>query len=74
MIEVWINGEPKSFPSPVSVAQLIEILGMPANRVAVEVDLVIVRRADHPSRMILGGEKVEIVTLVGGGCGEEFSG
>ncbi|MFM8933544.1 MAG: sulfur carrier protein ThiS [Gemmataceae bacterium] len=67
MIEVWINGEPRSFPGPLSVGRLIEELGMPANRVAVEVDLLLVPRSEHAGRMIAGGEKVEIVTLVGGG-------
>ena len=67
MIEVWINGETRSFPAPLSVGKMLDELGLPSNRVAVEVEQLLVPRSEHAGRLIAGGEKVEIVTLVGGG-------
>jgi sulfur carrier protein len=67
MIEVWINGETRSFPAPLSVGNMLDEWGLPSNRVAVEVDQLLVPRSEHDLRLIAGGEKVEIVTLVGGG-------
>lgn len=68
MIELWVNGDRKSLPGPLTVSHLLEGLKLPSNRVAVEVDEVLVTRSEHAGRMLRGGEKVEIVTLVGGGC------
>ena len=70
MIELWINGDQRTLPNAVSVAKLLESLKLPANRVAVEVDQVLVIRSEHEGYLLTGGEKVEIVTLVGGGAGE----
>ena len=67
MIELWVNGDKQSFPAPTTVEGLLGWLRMPSDRVAVEVDRVLVPRRDHPTRQIAGGEMVEIVTLVGGG-------
>ena len=67
MIELWVNGDKQSFPAPTTVEGLLGWLRMPSDRVAVEVDRVLVPRREHPTRQIAGGEMVEIVTLVGGG-------
>ena len=67
MIELWVNGDKPSFPAPTTVEGLLGWLRMPSDRVAVEVDRVLVPRREHPTRQIAGGEMVEIVTLVGGG-------
>jgi len=67
MIELWVNGDKQSFPAPTTVEGLLGLLRLPADRVAVEVDRVLVPRREHPTRQIAGGEMVEIVTLVGGG-------
>ncbi len=67
MIELWVNGDKQSFPAPTTVEGLLGWLHMPSDRVAVEVDRVLVPRREHPTRQIAGGEMVEIVTLVGGG-------
>ena len=67
MIELWVNGDKQSFPAPTTVEGLLGGLHMPSDRVAVEVDRVLVPRREHPTRQIAGGEMVEIVTLVGGG-------
>jgi len=67
MLHLTINGEERTLPRPLSVAELLEQLGFDRQRVAVEVNCDIVPRPDHESRRLVPGDHVEIVTLVGGG-------
>jgi thiazole synthase len=68
MPTITINGEPQSFPdAPLTVADLIARLGKDAKKLAVEVNRDLVPRADHAARALADGDRVEIVTLVGGG-------
>ena len=54
-------------PGPVSVAALLESLEIDARRVAVEHNLVIVKRAAFDQTIVRDGDRVEIVNFVGGG-------
>jgi len=54
MIELWINGDQRTLPNAVSVAKLLESLNLPANRVAVEVDQVLVIRSEHEGYLLTG--------------------
>jgi thiazole synthase len=71
MLEVTINGEPRTLPEPLTVADLLDRLGYDRRRVAVEVDREVVPRPRHDSHRLAGGEAIEIVTLVGGGSGAD---
>lgn len=62
-----INGEPREFPDGLTVASLVAHLGMKADRVAVELNLDIVPRANWDAIALKGGDKLEIVHFVGGG-------
>ena len=62
-----INGEPRDFPDALTVAGLIEQLGMKADRVAVELNLEIVPRTKWDSTTLKNDDKLEIVHFVGGG-------
>ena len=68
MLTLTINGEPRQLPRPLTVAELLTELGHNnPRRVAVEVNEAVVpamRRAEH---LLADGDRVEIVTLVGGG-------
>ncbi len=66
-MELTVNGERRTVPDQVTVAQLLEVLGLPRERVAVEVNLDVVPRAEHPSRRLSPGDRVEVVSFVGGG-------
>jgi thiazole synthase len=68
MLQLTINGEPKSLPEPVSVAELLEQMGYDRGRIAVELNRVLVPRALQPAQQLSHGDRVEIVTLVGGGA------
>ncbi|HZT80764.1 MAG TPA: sulfur carrier protein ThiS [Gemmataceae bacterium] len=67
MLQVTVNGEPRSLPDSLTVAQLLEKLGHDRRRVAVEVNREVVPSARHGEHRLASGDAVEIVTLVGGG-------
>ena len=62
-----INGEEREVPEAITVASLLDFLGVPRERVAVEVNLAVVRRADHADHLLAAGDRVEVVAFVGGG-------
>jgi thiamine biosynthesis protein ThiS len=63
-----INGEPREFPDGLTVASLVARLGMRVDRVAVELNLEIVPRANWDTIALKNGDKLEIVHFVGGGA------
>jgi len=67
MPNITINAEPRAFPDPLTVAELIRTLGKDPSKLAVEVNRDVVPRAHHAVRALAEGDAVEIVTLVGGG-------
>lgn len=69
MVDITLNGEPRTVPVALSVKELVEQLGYDRRRIAVEVNREVVPSASHPARQLQAGDAVEIVTLVGGGSG-----
>ncbi len=65
---ITLNGEPYQLDGPVSVSTLLAALAIDGRRVAVEHNLVVVRRASFETTMIREGDEVEIVNFVGGGA------
>jgi sulfur carrier protein len=69
-MKLRINGEERDFsgsPAPLTLAALVEILGMKADRVAVELNLDIVPRDRWAETALNDGDRLEIVHFVGGG-------
>ena len=62
-----INGEQRDFPDGLTVAGLVAQLGMKPDRVAVELNLEIVSRAQWEATTLKNGDKLEVVHFVGGG-------
>ncbi len=67
MLTFTVNGEARSLPEPLTVAQLLEHLHYDRGRVAVEINGEVVPSARHGERHLKAADRVEIVTLVGGG-------
>lgn len=67
MIELVINGEPRSFPAPLTLAQLIELQDLAGKRIAIEKNGEIVPRSQHATTSLACGDRLEIVVAVGGG-------
>jgi thiazole synthase len=70
MPTLTINGEPRELPQFATVADLVRTLGHDPHRIAVEVNLAIVPLSRQAEVVLTPGDRVEIVTLVGGGSGE----
>lgn len=66
-VEVILNGERRSVPEKLSVADLLRHLNIPADRVAVERNLEVLARAAWDTVQIQAGDELEIVHFVGGG-------
>lgn len=67
-MNIIVNGDEKEMADGIVISDLISELGLKAERLAVEVNRRIVRRADWPSTTLAEGDKVEIVHFVGGGA------
>ena len=66
-MRVTLNGEPRELRDGLTVAELVEELGLRARRFAVEINLDILARDDYRARALRDGDVVEIVQFVGGG-------
>ena len=64
---VHVNGASKKLPDGATVTRLIESLSLGATRVAVEVNKELVVRKAWAAHVLKDGDRVEVVTFVGGG-------
>lgn len=67
MITVEVNGEAREVPEKTTLAELVTTLGLRPETVAIELNRSLVTRARHAETALSAGDRVEIVTLVGGG-------
>lgn len=67
MLRIVVNGEDRELPEPCTLADLLTAMAMPTRGVAVEVNEQIVPRSQHATRLVTDGDRLEVVTLVGGG-------
>jgi len=67
LLQLFINGDSKQFSDNLSLADLILQLELPAVRIAVELNRVVIRRGEWSSTILREGDRVEIVHFVGGG-------
>ena len=66
-MRLTINGESRDYEGPLTVLGLIERLGLPAAKIAVERNLEIVPRSAYGEVVLGDGDRLEIVNFVGGG-------
>ncbi|MBV8879776.1 MAG: sulfur carrier protein ThiS [Planctomycetaceae bacterium] len=62
-----VNGQPKSVADGLTLAQFVRELGLERNPIAVELNRQVVPRDRHGDVRLSDGDRLEIVTLVGGG-------
>ena len=65
---VTINGEQRHFESALTVAEVLDEIGLDPRKVAVERNLEIVPRAGYGSTAVADGDRLEIVHFIGGGA------
>jgi sulfur carrier protein len=66
-IDVVINGKPRTVAEGTTVLALLGELGLGDKRVAVERNLEVIPRAQHATTTLTDGDRLEVVTFVGGG-------
>jgi len=66
-MQVHINGEARDVAAETTLAELLQQLELDPRSLAVERNLDLVPRANHADTIIEEGDRLEIVTLVGGG-------
>jgi len=62
-----VNGDPLEITAPLTVIGLLVRLEIDPRRVAVEHNLVVLKRAAFDTTEIREGDQIEIVNFVGGG-------
>jgi thiazole synthase len=67
-MRIKLNGESHEIAGPLTVTALLAQLGIDARRVAVEHNLVVLKRAAFEQTVVNEGDEVEIVNFVGGGA------
>ena len=67
MIEIEVNGEPRQVAAWTTLDDLVELLELGAQAVAVAVNRAMVPRQMWPGQVLLAKDKIEIVRAIGGG-------
>lgn len=66
-MRVLVNGEPRDVADQTTLVQLVSLLKLKPEQIAIEVNRTVVRRAEWPATVLAAGDTVEIVHFVGGG-------
>lgn len=67
MLTLTVNGETRTTPLGATVASLVDELGLDVRQIAIEHNREILPRKDYPTTALANGDRLEIVTFVGGG-------
>jgi sulfur carrier protein len=66
-LKIRLNGEDAEAEDGVTLPALVESLSLAPERIAIELNGEVVRRADWPGVTLKEGDRVEVVHFVGGG-------
>lgn len=67
MINITVNGQEVTLDESMTVEHMLDRVDVPPNYLAVEVNAEVVPREEYTTHAIQDGDRVELVTLVGGG-------
>lgn len=67
IVKLFVNGESQEVPSDLTMRQLLQHLKLEPRMVAVEYNGEILHRQNWDSTVMGEGDRLEIVTMVGGG-------
>jgi thiamine biosynthesis protein ThiS len=70
-LRITLNGDPHELAGPLTVTELLASLQIDPRRVAVEHNLVVLKREAFDRTRLADGDEIEIVNFVGGGEGRE---
>ena len=66
-MKIILNGQERSFEAPLTIAGLLQGMGLGERRVAVEVNREIIPRSQHGAFELKDSDRVEVVFAIGGG-------
>ena len=66
-MQLTINGQTRQFTTTMTIAELLEVMELKGKYVAVERNLEVVSYMQYDEVTLTDGDRLEIVTLVGGG-------
>ena len=66
-MRIKVNGETKEVDEGTTLQRLVEQLSLAPDRLAVELNYEVIRRAQWPGVTLSEGDRVEVVHFVGGG-------
>ncbi|WP_457642175.1 sulfur carrier protein ThiS [Persephonella sp.] len=66
-MKIVVNGEEREFDKEMTIEELVKTLGIKAPNYAVAVGMEVIPKSEYGTYKIKDGDKVEIVTFVGGG-------
>jgi thiazole synthase len=64
---ITVNGDLKAIPVNCSVSDLLELLGLKRQRLAVELNGEVLSRTQFSDRILNVGDRLEVVQAIGGG-------
>jgi thiamine biosynthesis protein ThiS len=67
VISVTLNGEKRQVPEEIDLENVIDLFSLPHQRVAIELNKTVIRRAEWPHTNLKEGDVLEVVHFVGGG-------
>jgi len=66
-MKIFINGEARELEGVETLSNLLDTLGLPKQRIAIEVNRKVIRKQEWETAVIADQDKIEIVHFVGGG-------
>ena len=66
-MQIQVNGEQRDVEAEMTIAELLKQMKLDPRYLAVERNLDLVPRAEHAQTPLVDGDRLEVVTLVGGG-------
>ena len=66
-LQITLNGDPHEVAAPMTVADLLVQLDIDPRRVAVEHNLIVLKRDTFGTTLVRDGDAIEVVNFVGGG-------
>ena len=66
-MQIQVNGEQRNVEANLSITELLKQMELDPRYLAVERNLELVPRGEHAETLLADGDRLEVVTLVGGG-------
>ncbi len=69
-MRIQVNGEPRDVTDETTLVQLVSLLKLKPEQIAIELNRTVVRRAEWSATILRPDDTVEIVHFVGGGSND----